>query len=108
MMKEGNGFRFTLIVLFIIFITIYISQATGYYDYQQYKKVELTNEKIKQFEEDVKEGRNIDIGNYLDDTKHNYNNGVSQMGLRFSKTVSVFVRKGVNNAFKFLEKLLTD
>lgn len=107
-MKDGKGFRLTLLILFLIYITIYISQATGYYDYQQYKNVELTKEKIQEFEQDIKEGKQIDIKDYLTDTKHSYHNGVSQMGLRFSKTISLYVRRSINEIFNFFEKLLTD
>jgi hypothetical protein len=51
--KERKPFRFILIVLFIVFISLYVSQATGYYDYQQYQKTELTAEKMKQFDKNV-------------------------------------------------------
>ena len=107
-MKDGKGFRFTLILLFCIFMTLYISQATGYYDYQQYRRVELTEEKIKQFEQDVKDGKNIDIQDYLNDTERNYNNGISQTGLKLSNFIKDNVRKGINETFKFLEKYLID
>ncbi len=107
-MKERNNFRFIMTILFIIFITIYISQATGYYDYHQHKQVELTAEKIKEFEQDVKDGKNIDVKDYLTDTSYNYNNSFSQTGLRLSKTISDSTKKGVNSVFRFLEKLFTD
>jgi hypothetical protein len=107
--NKGNGiFRFIMISLFIIFATIYLSQATGYYDYQQHKRVELTAEKIKEFEEDIKQGKPIDIKDYLETEERQYNNGISQAGLKLSKTVEDYVKKGVNGTFKFLEKLLTD
>ena len=108
MIKEGYLFRFVMTSLFIIFITLYISQATGYYEYQQHKKKVLTEEKIKQFEEDVKEGKVINVKNYLDDSAKTYHNGISKLGLRFSKTVSASAKKGLNKVFKFLEVLLKD
>ena len=40
-------------ILFVIFVTIYISQATGYYEYELHKKSELTKEQIQKFEKDV-------------------------------------------------------
>lgn len=107
-MKALNTFWFFMIILFVIFITVYISQATGYYDYQQHRQVELTNDKIKQFEEDVKEGKVINVKNYLDDSAKTYHNGISKLGLRFSKTVSASAKKGLNKVFKFLEVLLKD
>ena len=107
-MKALNTFWFFMIILFVIFITVYISQATGYYDYQQHRQVELTNEKIKQFETDIKEGKAINVNNYLSDSHQDYHNGVSRLGLKFSKTVSLSAKKGINKIFKFLEALLKD
>ena len=48
-------------ILFVIFVTIYISQATGYYEYELHKKSELTKEQIQKFEKDVKEGKKVDL-----------------------------------------------
>lgn len=107
-MKGIGVFWFIMIILFVIFITVYISQATGYYDYQQHRQVELTNEKIKQFETDVKEGKVINVKDYLSDTHQYYDNGISRLGLKFSKTVSLSAKKGINKIFKFLEALLKD
>ena len=52
------------LMLLIGFTAIYISEATGYYEFEQHNKKVLTEEKIKQFEKDVKEGREIKVENY--------------------------------------------
>lgn len=39
-------FKYLFLMSFITFLTIYLSQATGYYEYRQYKKKELTEEQI--------------------------------------------------------------
>ena len=41
------------LALLIGFSALYISEATGYYEFEQHKKVTLTEEKIEQFENDV-------------------------------------------------------
>ena len=41
-----------IFLLFCSFTILYISQATGHYEYTKRKKVALTEDKIKQFEED--------------------------------------------------------
>ncbi|MGI6330066.1 MAG: hypothetical protein ACOXZR_04455 [Bacilli bacterium] len=105
MIKEGYLFRFVMTSLFIIFITLYISQATGYYEYQQHKKKVLTEEKIKQFEEDVQKGKKIDIEDYLEVTEYKYCNGISNTGLKLSKVISNYVQKGVDGLLKVLEKM---
>ena len=35
--------------LFIAFLALYLSEKTGYYEYEQHKQTTLTKEKIKQF-----------------------------------------------------------
>ena len=47
-------FKFTIISLLIIFLVLYISQSTGYYEFEQHRRVALTESKIKQFEQDIK------------------------------------------------------
>ena len=58
-MKPEKIFKSVLMILFIIFISLYISQSSGYYEYEQYKKVELTKEQIKKFEQDIKDGKKV-------------------------------------------------
>ena len=43
-------------VLFLSFLVLYFAEAGGYYESVNSKKAYLTNEKIKQFEKDVKAG----------------------------------------------------
>lgn len=108
MSRGARCFRFFMITLFVIFITLYVSEATGYYDYKQHQKTELTKEKIKQFEQDVKAGKKIDMNNYLEIKEYSYKNNFSQAGLKLSNYVSAKVQKGVKSVFSLLEKLLID
>lgn len=88
-----------LIILFIVFIALFFSQSTGYYEYEQYKKVALTNEQIKQFEKDVKNGKKVDVKDYIGETKKDYGNKVSNTGLKISSEIEKYVKKFINGAF---------
>ena len=66
-MNKESAVKTVFILLFICFLTIYISQATGYYEYKLHKKAELTKEQIKKFENDVKNNEKIDLNDYLKD-----------------------------------------
>ena len=90
------------LVLLIVFTALYLSEATGYYEYEQHRNMVLTNEKIKEFEQDVKDGKNIDIQNYIATKKKDYSNSVSNLGLNISDTINSFITDGLNNLFKFL------
>jgi hypothetical protein len=95
-------FWIVLSLLFAVFMTLYISQATGYYDYEQYKKVELTKDKIAEFEQDVKDGKEIKIEKYLQNVKTDYNNSASRAGIQFSNTISKYVKSTINGTLSFL------
>ncbi|HHT38622.1 MAG TPA: hypothetical protein GXZ95_04325 [Mollicutes bacterium] len=101
-----RGFLIMLTILFAIFLTLYISQAVGYYDYEQYKKVELTKEKIAQFEQDIKEGKQIDVNTYLENVKVDYNNNASKTGLKLSTAIKKYVRSGIDGTLAFFSLLL--
>lgn len=90
------------LVLLICFTALYLSEATGYYEYEQHKNMVLTKEKIEEFEQDVKDGKNIDIKNYVDMKEKDYSNQVSNFGMNVSSTINTFVTDGLNSIFKFL------
>lgn len=95
------------LVLLIGFTAIYISEATGYYEFEQHNKKVLTEEKIKQFEEDVANGKNIDINDYVVTNEQNYETKLSKFGDKMSNKVEKFVVDGLNNTFKFLNNVLS-
>ncbi len=100
-----RAFWITLAILFAIFITLYISQATGYYEFEQYKKTELTKEKIEQFEKDVKEGKDIKIENYMETVKTDYNNKATKIGIKMSNTIKKWVKGGIEGTMSFFTLL---
>ena len=107
-LEPNKIFKNILIFLFIIFIALYISQSTGYFEYEQYKKVALTNEQIKQFEEDVKNGKNVNVKDYVGETKKEYGNKVSNMGLTISENIEKYVKKFINGAFDTIGKAVKE
>ncbi len=88
--------------LFLAFTVLYISEGAGYFEYEQHKNMVLTSDKIKEFEEDVKNGKNIDIENYVDTKTKDYSNSVSNFGLDVSQFVNDVVTDGLDSLFKFL------
>lgn len=106
--RKNKFFAKLIILLFIIYITIYISQVTGYYQYKNYQKTVLTNEQIKKFEQDVKDGKNVKINDYVVHTNKYYQTKLSKMGLNVSNIISDLVQKGINSSFDFLVKLVDE
>lgn len=110
-MKKNNKNKFLKLIfmmLFISFSIIYVSGLTGYYEYQNYKKAALTNEQIKKFEEDIQNGIEVDITEYLVKEDLNYQNRLSILASKLSDSISNIVEHGVQKTFKFLSKIIIE
>ncbi len=94
------------LALFIAFLAIYMSSATGYYEFEQHNKMVLTEEKIKEFEQDVAEGKEVDIKNYIVSDTPNYQNNLSKFGSKVSSSVENFIQSGIESTFNFIGKML--
>lgn len=101
-------FRFTVIILFVIFITMFVSNKFGYYEYKKSEQVRLTQEQIRQFEEDVKNGKDVNLENYLEKTNKNYQTKFSQLGLNVSNSLADAVSAGVNKFFGYINSFITE
>ena len=107
MNKKEKAVKTCLTTLFIIFIGLIVSNKNGYSEYEMHKKVELTNEQIEKFENDIKNNKNIDIDNYLKNITEDYSNNISTTCLNFSNTTSKYIKRGISDIFDILSKLLT-
>ena len=101
-------FRGTFIVLFVIFIALYFSEASGYYEFKNYKTKELTDKQIKKFESDIASGKDVSIEDYAVVKNKDYSNNLSNAGSKLSNGVSHLVEKGLNNTFSFINKLIEE
>lgn len=101
-------FRKIFLMLFIGFTVLYFTEASGYYEYQLHEKVVLNDEKIKQFEQDIKDGKNINVDDYVKEDVDDYKNSVSDIGLKLSSNIGGTIKKGVNGMFKYLSKMMEE
>lgn len=106
--KKNKLYKFIFYVFFISFLVIYFSELTGYYEYTNYKKAALTEEQIKKFEEDVKNGTEVDINEYLVVDTKKYNNTLSNLASKLSDGISKLVNNGVEYTFKYISKLIEE
>ena len=106
MNKKEKIFRTFMTILFIGFIGIYISNKNGYNEYEKHKRVELTNKEIQKFEEDIKNNKDIDINDYIGNINEDYSNGISNMSVKFSNITSKYIKKGINDIFNIISKLM--
>ena len=98
-------FRYIVSILFAIFMALYLSQGSGYLEYQNRKQVALTQKQIKKFEKDVSEGKKVDINTYLETTNKDYQNKISKVGLNISKVSASTIQTILKRTFNVIEKL---
>lgn len=95
-MKKESIFKFILLCFIICFLVILFAGKTGYYEKKLRDNSILTEEQIKKFEEDIKEGKNVDISNYVinenKDYTTNFTNDVYSVSLKLEKTIDKIVK----------------
>lgn len=94
-------------ILLIIFMTLYLTTASNHQEIENKKQYILTEESIKQFEQDLEQGKEIVASNYLKKEK-NYNNKISKYALKLSNLIESTYKKGINKLFKKLSNLVEE
>ena len=106
--KKNKLFKLVFSLFLLSFIVVYFSEITGYYEYQNNKKMILTEEQRKKYEEDVKNNKQIDLNNYLVLEETNYNNGLSRFTSKMSDNISKLVKNGIEYVFKSISKFVDE
>lgn len=99
-------FRVTFTLFLTLFLVLYFTRGMGYFEYENHKKMTLTEEQIKTFEKDVAAGKDVDVKNYLPDTNSNFQNNISKAGLKLSTLAEDCVKKVTVGGFKALAKII--
>ena len=106
-MKYTRIIQLTFGILVILFIGLYISQMTGYYQYNESRKATLTQNAIERFEQDIKEVKNINPANYLE-KETDYNNKLSSIGMKISGLIEKGFNKAMNTLFEELSRAISN
>lgn len=101
-------FKWNFTFLLVIFLTLYFSQLTGYYEYQNYQKMVMTEEQIKQFEQDIKDGKEVDIKDYVVNINRDYGNSLSNLGMSISNIISNTVKNGIIKLFSSISGMVNE
>lgn len=105
-MKKKQGVKFILILVALTFICSYAISQSGYYEYSMQSKKNLTEEEIKQFEADVKAGKDVDITEYLKDKEVDYSNKLTRATVKVSTSVNEYLKSGIKTIFRILNKFV--
>ena len=98
-------FKRSIAILFIIFMILYFQVETGINN-ELTKKTIITQENIKKFEEDIKNGEYVDIKDYTETSDIDTSNIMSDAGYLVSNQASKFIGKYLVDFFDFVGKLI--
>lgn len=105
MKKKNNWFKKLLIIALIIFMGLYISSISGFYESTLSNKVALTDKAIKEFEEDVINGKNVDVTTYITNKKVDYSNKFTESGEKISEAITKILTEGFSGAWDAIKVL---
>lgn len=105
--KEKSPFFKILSALFLLFISLYIALESGYYEAKITKKTAMTEESIKKFEEDIKNGNPIDVNSYTYEEKKDYSNNTTDAAIFLGSKVETFMSSGITEIFEVVKSLFT-
>ena len=106
-MTKTNLARLIVLILVFLFFVLYFMQASGYNEYTRNRENMLTEEQIKEYEEDIESGKDVTIKDYLNKDKVNYDNKVSELGLDLSELIGDIFNKGMNTFFEMLNEAVS-
>lgn len=98
-----NGFKIFLIIIIIVYIILFISYKSGYYIDKNKEKMILTEEKIKEYEEDLKKGIDTTNKEYIV-ISDNYDNKYTRLSLTISKKIE----SGISKVIKYFFGKISD
>ena len=105
--KKKNPAIIILIGLFIVYLALFITQSTGYYELKRHNEMLLTKESMKQFEEDVKNGKDVSLSDYTFVQNRDYSSKVGDIGNKTSSIIESVMTRGIKTSFGVLGRLLS-
>ena len=103
--KKNNPILKIIGVLFIIFLALFIANMSGYYEGKIRDRVIITEDGIKEFEEKVQNGEEVDITSFLNSERIDYSSKMSNLGDGVTESIENFVSSGADFVFDILKSL---
>lgn len=92
-------FKIIIIIVIVIYLILFISYRNGYYIDRNKEKAILTEEKIKEYEEDLKNGIDTSQKDYVT-IADTYDNNYTRLSLSLSKRIENAFDKVIKYFFK--------
>ena len=103
-MKKHNFFKTLFILVFLLFLALFIASKTGYYEKSVKDKTYLTNKKLKEFEKDISERKNVDAKDYFP-KEVDYSNVFTKSANNISNKIGLVVNYKAKNIWDFIKTL---
>ncbi len=103
-MKKHNFFKTLFILVFLLFLALFIASKTGYYEKSVKDKTYLTNKKLKEFEKDISEGKNVNAKDYFP-KEVDYSNVFTKSANNISNKIGLVVNSKAKNVWDFIKTL---
>lgn len=94
--------------LFIFYVILLLAQSQGYYKNRNEKAKVLTEEQISNFEEDIRNGKDIDVKKYVLYEDKDYSNSVSSNIYRVSLKLENAVDSAIKMVFSGASTMVND
>lgn len=102
--KKTSIFLKLLYLFFIVYCILSIVEKTGYYERRVSAKTNLTEKQRLKFEEDVKNGKVINVNDYFEKEK-DYSNAVTKSANFVTNKLGTLLNTKCNNVFDFIKSL---
>ena len=93
-------------LLFILYLSLMIAIDAGYYEKIMGEKTIITEEKMKEFERDIKEGKDVELYDYIKEEK-DYSNIFTKSGYKISHVVENIMGHGIDVIVDICKTLFT-
>lgn len=103
--KKTNKGLVLLGVLFILYLIVLYAKGSGKFDYKEYNKMIITKEAMNRFEEDVKNGVDLSINEYINSYQKDYSNTITKIGAKIGEETKKAMTTTFPKIFKVLGKL---
>ena len=102
-----KGFKIGLIIIIFLYLILFFSYKNGYYRTQNMEKRILTDEKIKEYENDLANGIDVTNKEYVVINEH-YDNIYTRFTLKLSKQIENTFQKAIKFFFSRISRLVND
>ena len=107
-MSKKTLLKLLLITSFLAFFFFFLIGMSGYYEYELSNKRVLTEEKMKEFEADVANNKDIDLNDYIVNTHKDYTNKFTKTVTNASLTINKYLKKSIESVFRIISNLVEE